>query len=73
MTSLNELHDYLSDLKAARKAVLVGGQSYTTKGGRALHRIPIEELNRMIRETETQIAVNNGGICVSPVVFPEPY
>lgn len=71
MATLAELQEELTDLKAAKKAVLSGGQSYGVHGSRTVTRVPIEELNRDIKSVEMRIALasNKGGLSHSQAIF----
>jgi len=71
MATLEELQTELSELKAARRAVLIGGQEYEAPGGRSTTRANLATLNSEIERLELRIAVmqRNGGLSHSQAIF----
>lgn len=63
MTTLAELTEELAEYKAARHAILVGGQEYGTSSRNSLRRADLAVINEEIRNLEMRIALlNRGGV-----------
>ena len=78
MATLSELQELLTELKSARTAIIVGGQSYTTRGGAKLERGDLQTINEIIKDTEQQIAIlqandGAGGLSHSQAAFSGGY
>jgi hypothetical protein len=71
MATLEELQTELSEFKAARRAVLIGGQEFDAPGGRSTTRADLETLNKHIAELELRISMlqRNGCLSHSTAVF----
>ena len=62
MATIEELTEELTDLKAAKRTILTGGQSYGISG-RNLTRADLSTIDKMIKETEVRLnMLQSGGI-----------
>jgi len=62
-----EIREELTDLLAARKAILTGAQSYTTALGQTKVAPPLKVVNEMIKDARFRLELVTGATTGAPV------